>query len=164
MQYFIKQKVFTLRDQFDIFDEHQNPAFKVEGKMFSFKNRLDLILPNGEMTLYAEKKVFTFLPEYTIYSPGGEALAVIKQKFGFRPKYVVFEGNNDIRVEGNFWGHNFEVYKNGGVAASIVKKLFSFGDSYMIDIRDEEHAILYLFIVIVIDQVAQAARDSSAHD
>jgi len=161
MQYFIKEKVFSFKDKFDITNEQQELLYQVEGKMFSFKNKLDLLLPSGEQIMYAEKKLFKIFPEFNIYSPTGEPLARIKQRFGFRPKFDVFEGHNELRVEGNFIAHSFTVEKNGKMAASIIKKYFSFGDSYMIDVLDENSSILYMFIVIIIDQIAESNRRRS---
>lgn len=160
MQYFIKQKVFTMTEKFDITNEQQEILYQVEGKMFSIRNKLDLLTPNGESLFHAEKKLLTIFPEYNIYTPNGEQIVKIKQKFGFRPKFQIFEGNNDITVQGNFIGHSFEVNKNGSIVATITKKYFSFGDSYVIDVLDEHNLELYLFIVIIIDQVAEAAQRS----
>lgn len=165
MKYLIKQKVFSLKDKFDVIDESERVQFKVEGKMFSLKNKLTLMSPEGATLFYAERKLFTFMPEYRIYSPHGEELAIVKRKFKlFQQSYDVFEANNDIKVEGNFIGHSFQIHKNGSMAASIEKKWFSFGDTYMIDIQDEASSTLYLFIVIIIDQVAQASQKRSNVD
>jgi uncharacterized protein YxjI len=161
MRYYIKQKVFSLKDRFTIYNFDQEELFKVEGEMFSFKNKLNLMKLDGEIILYAEKKIFSFLPEYSIYTTSGEVQAVIKQKFSLKPKYEVYEGGNNITVDGNFFGHSFQVYKNGQLAAAITHKLFTFGDSYEIDILDVDSDLLYMFIVIVIDQVAQAAANRS---
>ena len=154
MQYFIKQRVFSFKDKFDVMNEAQEPIFKVEGKMFSIKNRLELLSLNEEVQFYAEKKLFRLFPEYNIFSPDGRLLASVKKKFSFRPKFEVIEGNNEIVVDGNFIAHSFTISKNGSVAASIVKKMFSFGDSYMIDVLDNDNLALYLFLTIIIDQVS----------
>jgi uncharacterized protein YxjI len=164
MQYFIKQKVFSLKDKFDVLNENQEPVFSVEGKMFSLKNKLEFSNMNGEVLFYAEKQLFKLFPEYFIFNNHGEQVAVVKKKFGFTPKYEVYEGNHSIQVQGNFIAHSFEITKNGSRAASIQKKLISWGDSYMIDIADQGSAILYLFITIVIDQVAQAAQSKHHFD
>jgi uncharacterized protein YxjI len=164
MQYFIKQKVFSIKDKFDVLNANQEPVFSVEGKMFSLKNKLEFSNMRGEVLFYAEKQLFKLFPEYHIFNNHGEQVAIVKKKFGFTPKYDVMEGNNTIQVQGNFIAHSFQISKNGQMAASIQKKLISWGDSYMIDIADEGSSVLYLFITIVIDQVAQAAQTKHHFD
>jgi uncharacterized protein YxjI len=161
MKYYIKEKVFTLTRKFTVYNAYQEEVFFIEGELFNFKNKINMYGPEEDLILYTERKLFSFLPEYTIYLPNGESVASIKRKFSFRPTYEVFEGNNDISVDGNYFGHSFTVYKNGQIAASIVKQLFTFGDAYEIDVVDTDNDLLYLFIVIVIDQVAQAAQNAN---
>jgi len=159
MRYYIKQKVFSLKAKFDVTDEHENVQYRVEGQMFSLKNRLTLQTIEEQTLFYAEKKIFTFLPEYFIYNSEGIQVARVKRRFTFfKVQFDVFEGNNEIAVDGDFTGHNFSIMKNGSMAASILKKWFTFGDSYEIDVMDDQFTTLYLFLVIIVDQVAEAAR------
>ncbi len=153
MKFYIKQKVFTLKDQFDIMDETGKPVFKVAGKMFSISNKLQLQNLNGSIILHAQKKVLSFLPKYTLYSPHDEVVATIERKFGLKPKFLVQAGTDELRVEGSFFAHSFQVFDENRMLASIQKKLISFGDSYEIDIDDINNTELYLFIVIVLDQI-----------
>lgn len=39
-QLLIKQKVFSIRDKFDIYDENQNVKYRVESSLFSLKYKL----------------------------------------------------------------------------------------------------------------------------
>ena len=164
MRYFIKQKVFSFGDKFTVYDKQEGELFKVEGKMFSIKNKLEFKDLSGNILFRAERKVLSFLPEYSIYNAEGLHLATVKKKFTFfRHSFQVIEGNNDIQVQGDFLSHNFNIVKNGQLAASIQKKLFSWGDTYMIDVSDESASLLYLFITIVIDQVAHENERKSVN-
>jgi uncharacterized protein YxjI len=140
-------------------NEQMEEIFRIEGEFMSLKNRLHLQDPSGKEILYTEKEIFTMLPRYTIYQTNGKPLATIKQKFSlFKPAFIVHEDGNLLHVEGDFWGHSFTVNKNGHRIASITKEFFTIGDKYMIDVGDEEKDLLYLLIVIVIDQAAESAR------
>lgn len=159
MQYFIKQKVFSFKDKFNITDEQQNTLYQVEGKVFSITNKLSLFNPTGDVVLEASKKLFKLLPKYIITTPEGQELATVQKRFTFlRHKFTVLAGNQELTIGGNFIGHQFEVLKEGREVASITKKLFSFGDSYVINIREEVNQELYLFIVIIIDQILEEAE------
>ena len=158
MKYYVKQKVFSLKDKFFIKDFDQNDVYKVEGKFMSISNKLQLLDMNDEEVLNTKKKLFKIFPLYEVFTPGGELLASIQKKFGIKPKFNVEMGNTELRVEGSFFAHSFGIYKEERVIASIEKKVFSFGDSYEIDIEDESNLELLLFIVIIIDQVIHEAQ------
>ena len=160
MKFYIKQKVFSFKDKFNITNEAQEEQYHVEGKMFSIKNKLTLFRPDDSEVLFAEKKLFRIFPQYVIFNADGSELATVKRKFSLRQNYEVFQGNEELQVDGNFIGHAFGVMKEGREVATIAKKYFSFGDSYEIDIQDEMNTELYLFIVVVIDQIVQAAEKS----
>ena len=96
--------------------------------------------------------LFSFFPKYTIVNPTGEIQAIVKRVFSFKPKFEVTIGNETLEVQGSFFAHSFTIIKNGSMVASITKKIMSFGDSYEIDINDTNNELLYLFIVIIIDQ------------
>lgn len=153
MKFYIKQKVFSFKDQFTVKDLEGNDVYKVQGKVFSLKNKLSFQDLEEKELLRAEKKLFRFLQEYVIFSANNEPIAVVKRKFGFRPKFLVSIGNQEYNVTGSFFQHSFEVLLGDEIVSSITKKVISWGDSYEIDIYDETHLELNLFIVIIIDQV-----------
>ena len=158
MKYYVKQKVFSLKDKFTIKDYSQNDIFQVEGKFISISNKLQLLNMDGSQVLNSKKQLFRILPLYRIFSNHDEELAVIKKKFSFRPKFDVFVGEQEYKVEGTLFAHSFFISKDEVEVASITKKVFSFGDSYEIDILDETRKELFLFIVIIIDQVIHESQ------
>ena len=145
MKYYIKQKVFSLKDKFLIKDYSQNDLYQVEGKFMSLSNKLKLMNMDGSQILHSKRVLFRFLPLYHVYSNHDEEMATIQRKFSFKPKFEVTIGTREYVVEGTLFAHS--------VIASIEKKVFSFGDSYEIDILDENQKELFLFVVIIIDQV-----------
>mgnify|MGYP000206025117 CR=1 FL=1 len=95
---------------------------------------------------------------YFIYDKEEVLVAEVQKRFSFRPKFTVQALNNEMVVEGSLFGHNFSVMNNGELVAAISKKVFSFGDSYEIEIIPNENKELYLFLVIVIDQVIHESK------
>ena len=164
MKYYIKQKVFSLKDKFTIKDYSQNDVFQVEGKFISISNKLQLLNMDGSQVLNSKKQLFRIMPLYRIFSNHNEELAVIKKKIAFKPKFDVQIGDEEYKVDGTFFAHSFAISKDGVEVASIIKKTFSFGDSYEIDILDETKKELFLFIVIIIDQVIHEAKNNNNFD
>ncbi len=159
MRFYIKQKVFSLRDKFRIMDESQRELYAVEGKFFSISNKLQLLNMNGSQVLNANKKIFSIMAKYFINDPHGELLAEVSRKFSIRPKFIVKVQDEELQVEGSLFAHSFGVFRNGNEVASISKKLISWGDTYEINIQDELNVELYLFIVIIIDQIIHEAEN-----
>ena len=112
MKYYVKQKVFSLRDKFTIKDYSQNDVFQVQGKFMSLSNKLELLNMDGSQVLNSKKKLFRFLPLYYIYSNHDEELAEIKRKFSFKPKFDVKVGQQEYQVEGSIFAHTFSIKKD----------------------------------------------------
>lgn len=153
MKFYIKQKVFSFRDKFNVMDENQNPVYQVLGKVFSIHNKLELLDMNNAMVLRSQKKLFRIFPHYQLFDPSGEDIASIKAKFSLRPKFDLFIKDKKLEVDGSLFAHSFGINQDGNLLASISKKIISWGDTYEIEIFEEENVELFLFVVIVLDQV-----------
>lgn len=153
MRYQIRQKIFSFGDNFTIKNEYEEPQLIVRGKIFSFGDKLTLEDLNGNELFYIEQKVFKFLPEYHIFQNGSE-VAMIKKEFTFfKPRFYIESDFGSFDIEGDVFGHNFEVLKNGRFVAAVNKAWFAFSDTYGVDIDDGENQAFMLALVIVIDQV-----------
>ncbi len=160
MKFYIKQKVFTLKDKFNITDDQQNQLYQVKGKFMSIKNKLDLLDKADQLVLHAEKKVFSFMPKYFIYDPKMQEIAQIQRRFGFRPKFYISVLKKDFRLEGNLFAHSFTILDRDTVVATISKKIFSWGDTYEIEVEEQENVELFLFVVIILDQILHEKKKS----
>lgn len=163
MRFYIKQKVFSLRDKFRIMDESQKELYSVEGKFFSIQNKLELLNMNGSQVLNAKKKLFRLFATYDIFDQHNEELATVQRKFSFRPKFIVNVQGEELQVEGSLFAHSFGVLRNGQEVASISKKVISWGDTYEINVYDELNTELYLFIVIIIDQIIHEQKKGNVN-
>ncbi len=161
MKYYVKQKVFSLKDQFYVMDQSGKEVYGVKGKFMSLSNKMELLNMNGSQVLNTQKKVLTFLPKYFVYDPHGELLAEIKRRIGLRPKFTIMLGDKELNVEGSLFAHSFGIFEDGNEIASISKKVISWGDSYEIEIHDESKTELYLFIVIILDQILHENKNDA---
>ncbi len=154
MKYYIKEKVFSIGDKFNIFDEDENTLFKVEGKVFSLGNKLRIYDAYNNEAAYIEQKLFKFLPEYHIYMNDVQVAKIKKNFTFFSHSFQITSSYGDFSLDGNFLAHDFSIIKEGfGEVAMVSKKWLSFGDSYEINIEDSENQVFMLALVIVIDQV-----------
>ncbi|MCD4827549.1 MAG: LURP-one-related family protein [Acholeplasmataceae bacterium] len=153
MKFYIKQKVFTFKDKFSITDENQNPIYQVKGKFMSITNKLELLDINENILYRSNRKVLTFLAKYFIFDQNEEEVATINRKLSFRPRFDLSILGREMQLEGSLFQHSFTIFNNGQSVAAIRKKIISWGDSYEIEIFESENIELYLFVVIILDQV-----------
>lgn len=158
MKFYVKQKLLSARNKFTIFNEREEEAYKVEGKMFSLKNYLELRRMDDSVIFSTEKKILSFLPKYTVFDATGQEVAKIYKKFAFRPRFDVFHGSKKYHIEGSVFAHSFGITDGHKTVAEIKKKVFKITDSYEIDVLAEEDKDLFLFLVIVIDQILHEGK------
>jgi len=153
MKFYIREKIFSIGDNFSIKDVSGNDVFNVEGKIFSMGNKLRIYdMYNNEM-VYIEQKLFKLLPEYNIYLKGNYAARVKKEFTFFSNRFDIDSSMGNYEIDGDFFAHDFSITKNGSTVAEINKKWVSWGDTYEINISEQENYAFILALVIVIDQV-----------
>ena len=58
MDMYIRQKVFSIGDRYNVFDINQNLLYRVEGEILTFGAKLHLCDPSGGELLYIEQELF----------------------------------------------------------------------------------------------------------
>ncbi|MDE1548619.1 LURP-one-related/scramblase family protein [Jeotgalibaca caeni] len=162
MKYYIKQKVFSWRDQFTVKDEAGNDVYFIEGELLSWGKKLYVRDRSGNEVLYIQQNIWNWMPNYTLFMHGQEVATVKKELTFLRPRYSIL--GPDWEVSGNVWEHDYEILEDGDLVASINKEWFTWGDSYQLDIADDSNTLLALGVIITIDCViaAQQAANSSS--
>lgn len=153
MNLYIKERVFTWGDKFDVCDRNGQMKYYVEGEIFSWGKKLHVYDRYNREVAFIKQELFTFMPCYSVFV-GGREIARVRREFTFfRPRYYV-EGL-EWEVEGHFWEHDYEVTKNGRNIVTIAKEWMTWGDSYELDIAPEADEIVALAVVITIDCVVE---------
>lgn len=157
---YIKQKVFSWGDKFNIFTEDGRTVYTVKGEVFSWGKKLHVYDETGEEAAFIHQKPMSFLPKYFI-SINGEDVAAVRKEFSFlRPKYTI-EGLG-WNVSGNAWCHDYQIDDGYSTVAVISKQWFTWGDTYEIDIMSSEDEIEALCVVLIIDAVL-ASQQAAAN-
>ena len=160
MQLYMKQKVFSWKDKFNIMDPLGETRYYVEGKAISFGKKLHVFDAKGTEVAFVKQKVFSLLPKFAVEIDGQEA-AVIKKKFSFfKPKYVI--DGIGWEVQGNLFGHDYVINENENPIVSIHKIWMSWGDAFELDIPDEKNEVLAVAVVLAIDAVMDSQQSSSS--
>ena len=156
MRYVMRQKLFSLADNFTIKDENERDAYIVKGKVFSFGDKLSFKDKDGKEVALIDQKLLSFGPQYEIIR-GGTTVAVVKKQLFtlFRARFTVdVPGPDDLEAKGNFLEHEYVFERDGRDIARISKKWLSLSDSYAIDINEGEDDVVILAAAVVIDLVS----------
>lgn len=159
MKLYIKQRVFSFGDKYDIYDANQNTVFQVKGEIFTIGAKLHLYDIQGRELYFIKRKITFFMPQYEIYQ-NNMLCAVIKKEFTFfKPKLYVESSHGNFSIEGDFFNLDYSLYRNGQYFGSIHKKWLSWGDSYELDIINDENAAFFCALVIAIDNCLHNEND-----
>ncbi|MBN2300716.1 MAG: LURP-one-related family protein [Acholeplasmataceae bacterium] len=160
----MKQKVFSIKDRYKIFDEEQNVIFHCEGKLFSLSRKMKFIENSTDTILFHfRKKILSLFATYFLYDNEEKQIAVVKRKFSFTPKVEIESDFGVFTIEGNFYGHNFSILENGDEVANITKKWISWGDSYEMAIHDDSKTAFLLALIILIDRIFHENKNKHSY-
>lgn len=159
MRYYIKSKLFKIKEDFWVKDVNGQECFFVDKEFFSFGLQFK-VLQNNIIQYTVREKLLKFLPAYEVFEPNGNVVARVKKNFTFFRDSIEVESNyGDFRIEGDFFDYNYRIISNGRVIANIEKELLSFTDNYYVDIQYENEAFI-IALVVIIDNIIDKQKNN----
>ena len=150
MELYIKQRVFSWGDAYDVFDEWGNARYYVKADIFSIGHQIRVFEKNTDREVGSiHQHFFAFTPGFDIVMEG-RTVGVIKKRFTFfTPTYDVdFRG---WTCEGDVFGWDYQVMQGSAQVMSISKQWLSWGDTYVMEYADPACELPGLLLVIAID-------------
>lgn len=89
MKLYMKQKVFSWTDKFNVADANGNTRYYVEGELFSWGKKLHIYDNTGREVAFIRQKLMSWLPRYFIEINGVTVATVVKEFTLFKPSYRV---------------------------------------------------------------------------
>ena len=151
MELFIRQRVFSLGDKYDVYDERQEPVYHVQGELFSWGAKIHLYDLGGSELFDIRQKLLAFLPEYAVFQGENFCARIKKELSFFHPRLSVESSFGDFEITGNFMDMDYEITRDGIPMGEIHKKWLSWGDTYLLSIRDDKDAAFFTALAIAID-------------
>ena len=150
MKLYIRQRVFSWTDSYDVYDETGEARYAVKGAMFTLGHQIHVYdKRTGREVGAIREKLLTLLPQFEI-EIGGETLGTIRKAFTLlRPRYEVDYRGWD--VEGDFLGWDYCVTCGSRQIMSISKELFRWSDTYVLRYDDPANELPGLLLVLAID-------------
>ncbi len=150
MKYYMKSKMFKLKEDFWIKDENNDDVFFVDNKLLSIGLQFNIQKHNS--LLYEVKQKLSLTPKYEVIK-NSEVVASINKKITVvKDKIKVDSKYGDLLIKGNLFDRNYNIFKGDKQIATIRKEVFVLTDSYSIDIDFEDDAFI-LSLVVIIDDI-----------
>ena len=153
---YMQQKVFSLKEQFKVFDQQQNLKYYVTGSFLRIPKQFTMRNAQEREIAKITKQIITLLPKFTVEIAGQESVVINKHLTFLKARYSI--NANGLEINGDWWNMNFSINKLGRKIAQVHKKWISWGDTYEIQIIDEQYEELIVAIVTAIDCVKASER------
>jgi uncharacterized protein YxjI len=156
-RYTMREKLFSIGDDFWIENDAGEKAFKVNGKALRLRKTFVLENPGGEELFTIQERKLSVRDKMAI-EQGGRTVATIKKALitPLRDRYSIeVDGGPDLEAKGNIVDHEYEFKRDGDKVAEVSKRWFRMRDTYGIEIKPGEDDSLILACTVCIDEMSR---------
>lgn len=155
-RYTMREKVFSVGDDFWIETDGGERAFRVDGKALRLRRTLVLESRAGDELFTIQEKKLSVRDRMEIERDGQTVATIKKALVGIRDRYSIeVAGGHHLSAKGNVVDHEYEIERDGDKVAEISKRWFRVRDSYGIEVAPEQDDALILAITVCIDQMGR---------
>ncbi|MGK5685210.1 LURP-one-related/scramblase family protein [Actinoplanes sp. URMC 104] len=149
----IREKFFSIGDDFDVLDEHGAKVFHVDGKVFSVRNQVVIEDPAGQELATVHRHLVALRPTYEIRIGGEKAAEVRKKLFTpFRERFTIdVPGPDDLEMKGNLLDHEYVIERDGHEVAAVSKRWLTVRDTYAVQVAPGIEPLLIIGSVLALD-------------
>ena len=166
-RYKIRQKLFSIGDDFWIENQDSQKVFKVDGKALRLRKTLIFEDMDGNELCQIQERWLPIKETMEIEDPDGKQMAVIKKALiaPLRDKWdVKVKGGPDLDVQGDFLDHEYSIKEGWKKVAKVSKKWFRLTDTYGVEIESGQNEVLILAIAVAIDMMAHDEDEKGDQD
>lgn len=156
---FVDQKIWSLRERFNVTDENGDAVYGVEGSLFQLPKQFSISDTSGQQRARVWKKPVSWLPQFVVEVDGVQVATIAKQVSLLRPRYAI--AGPGLSVTGDFWDMSFELHLEGAVVGRVDKKWMAVRDKYVIEIERPEDELVVIGIVLAIDYVRRTEQTAA---
>ena len=157
----MRQKMFSIGDDFNIENEQGERCLKVDGKSLRIRKTLVFEAPDGRELYKIQERMLRVKDTMAIEDADGNHAATVKKALitPLRERFVVkIEGGSDLDIKGNIVDHEYRLERGRDTVATVSKKWFAIRDTYGVEIGPGENHPLILAVAVALDQIAHPAR------
>ena len=154
-KYRMREKLFSIGDDFWIENEEGERAFKVDGKALRIRQTFVLEDPSGAELFSIQEKKLSVRDKMEI-ERGGHTVATVKKALvsPLRDRFSIdVEGGEDLEAHGNVVDHEYKIERGGDQVAEVSKRWFRARETYGIEIAPGQDDALILAVTVCVDQM-----------
>lgn len=156
-RYQMREKLFSIGDDFWIDTEEGQHVFKVDGKALRVRKTFILQSPSGDELFKIQEKKLRIRDTMRI-ERNGDTVATVKKALitPLRDRFAIeLEDGRELSAKGNIVDHEYEIERDGQRVAEISKRWFRIRDIYGIEVAAGENDALILAATVCIDEMAR---------
>ena len=155
MRYSVREKIFSIGDDFWVTDEQGNQVYLVDGKALRLRETFELKDRSGTVVATVHKKLLAIRDSMNI-ERDGTVIATVKKAL-ISPLHhrsvVELSGGGELEAVGNIMDKEFEIRSGGEVLAQISRSWFRLRDTYGVDVAPGQDDALMLAIAVCLDRI-----------
>jgi uncharacterized protein YxjI len=156
MRYMVRERLFSIKEDFWITDEHDNRVFFVEAKFLSLHHTLKLEDASKHKLAEIKQRLVTFTDAMEVEHDGRAVATVHRAVFSplhHRAKIDLHDGGGHWEAVGNIIDKDFEIKEGHRTVARISRKWFRMRDTYGVDVHPGENDALIIAIAVCLDKI-----------
>ena len=153
----MREKLFSIGDDFWIDTADGRHAYKVNGKALRARSTFILQDPGGDELFKIQERKLRVRDTMKVQHEG-ETVATIKKAMitPLRDRFAIELGEDgDLSAKGNIVDHEYEIERDGKKVAQISKRWFRVRETYGIEIAPGENDALILAAAVCIDEMGE---------
>lgn len=160
-RYQMRQRLFSIGDDFNIENDRGERAFHVNGKALRVRQTLIFEDPQGHELCKIQERMARIKDTMEVEGPNGETLAMVKKALitPIRERWTVKVGAGpDLDIQGNILDHEYAMEAGGHKVAEVSKKWFRVADTYGVEIEPGQNDVVILAATVALDMMAHPTR------
>ena len=158
MRYLVRERLFSITDDFWITDQQGEKVFLVDGKALRLRETFELKDASGAKLAIIRKKFLTFTDATEIEHDGAVAATAHKAVISplFHRSVIDLEprtGGGRLEAVGNIIDKDFEIRGGRHVIARISRAWFRLRDSYGVEVAPGQNDALIVCLAICRDRI-----------
>jgi uncharacterized protein YxjI len=155
MRYQVREKLFSIGDDFWVTDDQGNRAFLVDGKALSLRQTFELKDGSGAVVASIHKKLLSFRDSMEI-ERDGHVIATVKKAVisPLHHKSVIdLAGGGHLEAVGNIIDKEFQIRSGDAELAQVSRSWFRTRDTYGVYVADGQDDALMIAIAVCLDRI-----------
>ncbi len=160
-RYAVREKLFSIGDDFWITDDRGDRAFLVDGKAISLRHTFELKDASGQILATVHKKLIAIRDTMEIEHDGQVVATVRKALISplHHRSVIDLSDGSQLEAVGNIFDKEFDIQAGGQPIAHISRAWFRIRDTYGVDIAPGQNDALILAIAVCLDRIHHDEED-----